>query len=136
MKAAPKLTASVLHPGNCKQSVPVALVIFHPSTSAAIKNYFPERDDAATFLTLIYTSWTIPNSNRDIITVTELGTLPYLITKNLNFSRVFADWIEEIDLMKFKNAEKFTLSAQTSFAPRRTLAMLGWSKISWQSALL
>ena len=31
----------VLHPGNCKQSVPVALAIFHPSTSAAIKNYFP-----------------------------------------------------------------------------------------------
>ena len=52
LKASPKMTASVLHPGNCKQSVPVALAIFHPSTSAAIKNYFPERDDAATYLTL------------------------------------------------------------------------------------
>ena len=40
LKAAPKVTACVLHP--------VAFAIFHPSTSAAIKNYFPERDDAAT----------------------------------------------------------------------------------------
>ena len=43
LKAAPKLTASVLHLGNCNQSAPVALAIYHLLTSAAITNYFPER---------------------------------------------------------------------------------------------
>ena len=38
MKAAPKLSAKVLHPGNCKQSVPVALAIFDHSTSTGIKH--------------------------------------------------------------------------------------------------
>ena len=35
----PKITHKVLHPGNCKQNVPVALAIFHESTSAAITSY-------------------------------------------------------------------------------------------------
>ena len=43
LKAAQKLTSTVLHPGNCKQNVPVALAIFDPSTSSAIKYYFPEK---------------------------------------------------------------------------------------------
>ena len=38
---APKITHKVIHPGNCKQNVPVALAIFHESTSAALTNNFP-----------------------------------------------------------------------------------------------
>ena len=40
LKAAPKLTSKVLHPGSCKQNVTEAFAIFHPTTSAGIKNYF------------------------------------------------------------------------------------------------
>ena len=43
----PKLTSRVLHPGSCKQSVPiVALAIFEPSNCAPIKKYFPEKKNA------------------------------------------------------------------------------------------
>ena len=121
MKTAPKLTASVLHPGNCKQSVPVALAIFYPSTSASIKNYFPERDNAATFLTLIYTWWTISNSKQRHIHGRRIMNTVVPDDQNPQFLCPFACWIEEWNLMKIKNAKKFTLPAQTSFALRRTL---------------
>ena len=42
-RKAPKITHKVFHPGNCKQNVPVALAIFHESTSAAVTSYFPEK---------------------------------------------------------------------------------------------
>ena len=50
LKKAPKLSARALHPGNNKQSVPLALSIFHETTSAAIKSYFPECTSAANIL--------------------------------------------------------------------------------------
>ena len=59
LRAAPKLSTTVLHPGNCKQSVPVALAIFDPSTRAAILKYFPAAQDSADFIHLISTWWTI-----------------------------------------------------------------------------
>lgn len=37
------------------------------------------------------------------------------------FLRALADWVEIWDHEKITNAEKFTLSAQTSYALRRTL---------------
>ena len=49
-----KLTYKVLHPGDNKQSVPLALAILDPTTSATIESYFPERNAAAQFLRLIY----------------------------------------------------------------------------------
>ena len=39
----PKITHKVFHLGNYKQNVPVALAIFHESTSAALTGYFPEK---------------------------------------------------------------------------------------------
>ena len=36
LRAAPKITASVIPPGSCKQNVPSALAIFDPTTSATI----------------------------------------------------------------------------------------------------
>ena len=36
LRAAPNITASVIHPGSCKQSVPSALALFDPTTSATI----------------------------------------------------------------------------------------------------
>ena len=121
MKAAPKLTKNVLHPGSCKQSVPVALAIFDPSTSAAIKKYFPGQTQTANFLTLINTWWTISNSKRPTNTSFQLGDAARIGDRKPGFLRAMANWIEQWDAMKIQNAEKFTLSAQTSSALRRTL---------------
>ena len=56
----PKITHKVFHLGNYKQNVPVALAIFHESTSAALTGYFPEKK--AEFLKLFNTWWIIFNS--------------------------------------------------------------------------
>ena len=53
LRKAPKITHKVIHPGNCKQNVPVTLVIFHESTSAALTSYFPEKKKEAVFLKLL-----------------------------------------------------------------------------------
>ncbi len=58
LRKAPKLTYSSLHPGNKKQSVPLALSIFHESTVAACRDYFPDRKDMSSFLDVIHT-WCI-----------------------------------------------------------------------------
>ena len=57
-----KLTYKVLHPEDTKQSVPLALAIFDPTTSAAIESYFPEYNAAEQFLRLIILWWTLSNS--------------------------------------------------------------------------
>ena len=62
LRKAPKITHKVLHPGNCKQNVPVALAIFHESTSAAVTSYFPEKKNEAEFLKHFNTWWIISNS--------------------------------------------------------------------------
>ena len=62
LRKAPKITHKVLHPGNCKQNVPVALAIFHESTSAAVTSYFPDKKNEAEFLKLFNTWWIISNS--------------------------------------------------------------------------
>ena len=40
----------MLHPGNCKQNVPVTLAIFDETTSVAIAQYFPERKEDVSIL--------------------------------------------------------------------------------------
>ena len=57
-----KIRHKVLHPGNCKQNDPVALAIFHESTSAAVTSYFPEKKNEAEVLKLFNTWWIISNS--------------------------------------------------------------------------
>ena len=64
LRKAPKLSYKVLHPGNCKQSVPVALSVFDATTSAAIQSYFPDRKASAEFLRLIDTWWVISNAKQ------------------------------------------------------------------------
>ena len=41
LRKAPKLTYKALHPGNNEQNVNLALAIFHDTTVAACKSYFP-----------------------------------------------------------------------------------------------
>ena len=62
LRKANRLTYKVLHQGD-KQSVPLALAIFDPTTSA-IKSYFPKRNAVAQFLQLINLWWTISNSKQ------------------------------------------------------------------------
>ena len=57
-----KLTFRALHPGDNKQSVPLALAIFDETTYSAIRSYYPHREDAAAFLNLISIWWSISNS--------------------------------------------------------------------------
>lgn len=121
LRSAPKLSASVLHPGNCKQSVPVALAIFDPTTIAAIRKYFPEREDAAGFLHLINVWWTISNSKSKVNTSYRLGNAAIFGDKKPQFLRALAEWIKKWDNAKIRNCERFTLSAQTSHALQRTL---------------
>ena len=53
LRKAPRLNLKVLHPGNNKQRVPLALAIIHETTTAAIESYFPEKNNSADFLRLL-----------------------------------------------------------------------------------
>ena len=121
LRAAPKLTSKVLHPGNCKQSVPVALAIFEETTSAAINDYFPEKDDAAGFLKLFNVWWKISNSKQRYNSNHRLGNAAAANDNKPEFLRAFADWLDMWDDQKIPNCENFTLTAQTSSALKRTL---------------
>ena len=65
LRKAPKITRKVLHPGNCKQNVPVAVAVFHESTSAVLTSYFPEKK-MAEFLKLFNKWWIICSSKVQI----------------------------------------------------------------------
>ena len=119
LRKAPKLSYKVLHPGNCKQSVPVALSVFDPTTSAAIESYFPDRKPSADFLRLIDTWWVI--SNEQQFSSRRIGHAVKKGDKKPEFLRKFADWIDEWHDEKLPGCQKFTLSAQTASALTRTL---------------
>ena len=121
LKAAPKLTSKVLHPGSCKQSVPEALAIFHPPTSAGIKNYFPDLDDAAEFLNLINTWWIVLNAKDQCNFSHSLGNAEVINDQKPEFLRAMSNWVEKWEKEKIPNCEKFCLSTPTSSALRRTL---------------
>ena len=121
MRAAVKLTATVLHPGNAKQNVSLALAIFDPTTAAAVRKFFPEEKAAAEFLDLIYIWWTLSNSKTTKNSRHFLGNAAVANDGKPQFLREMADWLEKWETMKIINAEKFTISAQTSQALQRTL---------------
>ena len=73
LRKAPKISQKVLHPGNNKQSAPLALAIFDETTSTAIRSYFPEKSSAAEFVNLIYKWWTISNSKSQFSSNNYLG---------------------------------------------------------------
>ena len=70
LRKAPKLTYRALHPGNKKQSVPLALAVFDDTTVAAIKSYFPDRKDMSGFLEIFNKWWIISNSKATLKLVT------------------------------------------------------------------
>ena len=66
IRKAPKINRKTLHPGDNKQDVKRALNIFHETTSAAIKDYFPNEKSASEFLNLFNTWWSNLSLNSQI----------------------------------------------------------------------
>ena len=116
LRKAPKLTYKTLHPGNNKQSVPLALNIFHRSTSVAITEYFPDCNDASSFLNLIDTWFLISNSKQEKNSSNRLGNAAVAGDMKPQFLRKFADWVEEWQELQGSKSQKITLTAQTSEA--------------------
>lgn len=116
LRKAHKLTFKALHPGDNKQSVPLALCIFDPTTSAALENYFPDRVDAAAFLRLINMWWTMSNSKSQFKNNFHVGDAIKVNDSKPEFFRHLAQWVSEWTLVQSSNSEKFTLSKQTSSA--------------------
>ena len=85
MKKASKLSYKAMHPGDNKQSVPLALAIFDQSILAAIESYYPNRLDASSFLKLVNNWWAINNSKQEFNTNFRLATQQLKMTKNLCF---------------------------------------------------
>ena len=117
LRKAPKLTYSTLHPGN---NVQLALNIFHETTVVAVKSYFPERSDAAQFLKLVGTWWTITNSSNRY-TPNFLGNVIIVGDNKVEFLRCFASWLFSWKESSISCCENFTLTSQTSAALTCTL---------------
>ena len=64
LRKAPKLSYQALHPGNNKQSIPLALSIFDETTIAATRSYMTNREDMASFLEKVNTWWLVANSKQ------------------------------------------------------------------------
>ena len=115
LRKAPKLTFKALHPGDNKQNVNLAISIFHETTIAACKSYFPERTDVSNFLELILSWWTIANSNRRF-TANFLSNAVVINDGKINFYYNLSDWVES-----WSKVSDFCLTAQTSKAFVTTL---------------
>lgn len=115
LRKAPKLSYQVLHPGNNKQSVPLALAIIHETTIAASKSYYPNRPDISNFLTIFNTWWTISNSKQRF-SPNILGHGIVLNDKKTEYFHALANWIEE-----WSQSPSFKLTSQTASALINTL---------------
>ena len=116
MKKTPKLSYKGMHPGDNKQSVPLALAIFDQSTSGAIESYYPNRLDASSFLKLVNIWWTINNSKQEFNTNFRIGNAAVKDGKKPLFLREFSNWLEDWQSLQSKNSQKFTLSKQINTA--------------------
>ena len=83
------------------------MAVFHESTSAAIRSYFPTREDAASFLNLINVWWTISNSKTKYNNNNYLGNAAVPGDGKIEFLVKMADWIEE-----WSKCPYFTLTAE------------------------
>ena len=121
LRAAPKITTTVLHPGAVKQSVPVALAVFDETTIAAINRYLPEKADVAGLLLLINGWWKISNSNTIFNTNNKLGDAAKEGDIKREYLIAFTSWLRAWDAEKLPESEKFTLTGLTTCALQRTL---------------
>lgn len=115
LRKAPKLSYQALHPGNNKQNVSLAISLFHETTIAAVKSYYPDRKDISEFLYMIHVWWTISNSKQRF-SPNLLGNAIVLNDGKTKFFRYFAFWVQA-----FSQSPTFTFTAQTSSALINTL---------------
>ena len=94
LKKVPKVTYQVLHPGNNKQSVPLALAIFGRTTFSAMRNYFPEDTTTPSFLEYVHNWWLIVNSKEQYHPDT-VGSALVANDGKLEFLRDSSDWLEK-----------------------------------------
>ena len=116
LRKAPKLTYGAIHPGNNKQSVPLALAIFGESTTAAIKCYFPEKSDAACLLSAFPKLFVICNAKTQYNTSNMLGNTAVCNDNKPEFLLSFATCIEQ-----WLTCPNFSLTKLTSYALTTTL---------------
>ena len=109
-----ELTNKMLHHGNYKQNIQLALDIFHETTVAAISSYSTNCNDAVGLLKLFNTWWTISNSKDQYCFGNYIGRAAIQNDNKPGFLREMAAWLKRWDNSKIPNCEKFTLSAQTS----------------------
>ena len=115
LRKAPKITHKVLHPGNCTQNVPVALAIFHESSSAALTSHFPEKKNEAEVPKLFNKWWIISNSKVQFSN-NILGQAGKKDDGKPEFCRVPADWIKTWCNERVSSFAQFTLFLSTSKA--------------------
>ena len=115
LRKAPKITNSVLHPGNNKQDVGRALAVFHETTIAGFRSLLPDATDCSGFLSLINTWWLVVNSKQQFH-VNSIGNAIIAGDGKVKFLREFADWLE-----KWNASPNFTLTPHTFAALVTTL---------------
>ena len=107
VRKAPKISYQALHPGNNKQSVPLALSIFDLTTITAIHQYFPEDKTTSPFLNLIYNWWLIVNA-KERFHPNIVGNPLIASDGNIEFLKMFANWLSD-----WRESKKLGLSKQT-----------------------
>ena len=109
LRKAPKLTYGAIHPGNNKQSMPLALAIFDESATAAIECYFPEKPDAACFLSAFQKVFVTCNAKTQYKTSNMLGNAVVCNDSKPEFLLSIATWIEQ-----WSTCPNFSLTKETS----------------------
>ena len=99
LKKTPKLSYYLLHPGNNKQSVPLALAVFEPTTTSAIRSYFPEEYTTIAFLELIHAWWLVVNA-KERFHPTRIGNA-LVANDKIDFLRAISDWLETWNSSQF-----------------------------------
>ena len=117
---APRLNWKILHPGNNKKRVPLALAIIHETTTAAIEAYFPENNNSVDLPRLLNIWRIISNSKTQFLPINALGNAVIIADNKLEFLRSFAVWVPKWQNEKIPCFETFTLTKQTSSALTRT----------------
>ena len=92
VRKAPIISYPALHPGNNRQSVPLAPSVFEPTTITAIRQYFPEDTTTSSFLNLIHNWWLVVNAkerfHHDVI-----GSALIANDINIEFLNMLANWL-------------------------------------------
>ena len=93
LRKSSRLNLKVLHPGNSKKSVPLALASIYEMTTAAIESYFPEKNISVDFLRLLNIWWIISNSKTQFLPNNPFGNAAITGDNKSEFLISFAAWV-------------------------------------------